>query len=79
MSLMDHDAVCGRMFDLTKHDTPFRTGGLLTVLRDEQITHFHTNLYQGALSLEGFAAAAISIMMAPGQTREGTCAEIDTL
>lgn len=79
MSLMNPTHVCCRIFDLTQNELGFREGGLLTVLRDEQITHYYSNLYQGTLTLEGFAAAVLTIVLAPGQTEPGACAEIEAL
>tara|TARA_R110002167_G_C12706946_1_gene654968 strand:- start:3568 stop:3813 length:246 start_codon:yes stop_codon:yes gene_type:complete len=46
----------------------FRTGGLVTVLRDDAITHYHTNLYTGALDLNDFAVAILAAAEAPGVT-----------
>lgn len=46
----------------------FRTGGLVTVLRDDAITHYHTNLYSGALDLYDFATAVIAAADSPGVT-----------
>ena len=48
--------------------TPFRTGGWKTVIRDELLTHLHTNHYTGPLSLDSLAVEIIDELNKDGVT-----------
>lgn len=67
------------ILDRSGSEKAFRTGGLITVLRDDAITHYHTNLYTGALDLNDFAVATLAAAEAPGVTDASFLAAVEAL
>lgn len=57
-----------RLLSISTCATPFRTGGWKTVIRDELLTHLHTNHYTGPLSLDSLAGEIIDEINKEGVT-----------